>query len=125
MKKFIYLLLFMLSTYLFALPVAHAETDSEIVSLPMVLSQTRPQYPDEAIANGYEGKVVLKIVILENGRVGTVEVAESSGHEILDNEAMKCLKEWAFIPAKLENGKPIEYVALKTIVFLIASKTER
>ncbi len=44
-------------------------------------------YPDHALANGWEGRVVLEITIAETGRIVEVVVAESSGHVALDRGA--------------------------------------
>jgi len=59
----------------------------------------KPPYPQEARNKGYQGKVVLKVEVLPNGRVGEIEVKESSGYEGLDQSALDTVKKWRFIPA--------------------------
>ena len=123
MKKFIYLLLFVLSTHLAVLPVAHAEDDREFYP-PKILFETMPQYPIEASVNGYEGDVLLKFIISENGRVEDVKVTKSSGYEILDNEAIRSIKEWKFIPARLKSGESIKSAAEKLFAFKLSAEKE-
>jgi protein TonB len=53
----------------------------------------------EAKQKGYQGKVLLKVEVLPNGRVGEIEVKESSGYEVLDRSALETVKKWRFIPA--------------------------
>ncbi len=68
------------------------------------------QYPHMARMNHWEGKVVLRAVIKDDGRVLMVDVQESSGRSILDVDAMETLKKAS--PLKLDHplGKP--YVAI-------------
>ena len=56
--------------------------------------------PLEARQEGYHGKVLLKVEVLTNGRVGNVEVEKSSSYEVLDQAALEAMKTWRFIPAK-------------------------
>ncbi len=60
----------------------------------------KPTYPQEAREKGYEGEVILKVEVLPNGRVGQIEVRNSSGYELLDHSALAAVKQWKFIPAK-------------------------
>lgn len=63
-------------------------------------------YPHMARMNHWEGKVVLRAVIKDDGQVLMVDVQESSGRSILDNDAMETLRRAS--PLKLEQplGKP-------------------
>jgi TonB family protein len=40
--------------------------------------------------------VVLQFKVGSDGRASSVEVAQSSGHEILDEAAKECLTKWMF-----------------------------
>jgi protein TonB len=42
---------------------------------------------------------LLQVEVLPNGRVGEIEVKESSGYETLDESALITVKKWRFIPA--------------------------
>ena len=63
-------------------------------------------YPHMARMNHWEGKVVLRAVIRDDGQVLMVDVQESSGRSILDNDAMETLRKAS--PLKLDQplGKP-------------------
>lgn len=63
-------------------------------------------YPHLARLNHWEGKVVLRAVIKDDGQVLMVDVHESSGRAILDNDAIETLRRAS--PLKLEHplGKP-------------------
>ncbi|MBX3331323.1 MAG: TonB family protein [Nitrospira sp.] len=63
-------------------------------------------YPIMARTNRWEGKVILRAVIKDDGQVLMVHVQESSGRAILDNDAIETLKKAS--PLKLEQplGKP-------------------
>ena len=50
------------------------------------------RYPRLAQKHGWEGKVVLQAIIKENGFLQDVVVVESSGHAMLDHDAMETLK---------------------------------
>ena len=67
---------------------------------PRYAENPKPSYPREAREKGYQGEVLLRVEVLSNGRVGEIEVARSSGHEILDRSALSTVKQWKFIPAR-------------------------
>lgn len=53
------------------------------------------RYPASARIDQAEGKVVLKVVINEDGSIGDVEVFQSSGHPALDKDAIETLRQAA------------------------------
>ncbi len=73
-------------------------------------------YPTLARRRGYEGRVVLKVLVSKGGRVLKVTLAKSSGHSILDKAAMKAVKEWIFKPGKL-NGNTVEMWVKVPVVY--------
>ena len=60
------------------------------------------RYPTEARQKEWEGKVVLEAVIRQDGRILHLRVAETSGHEILDKDALSLL--WKLSPLALDNA---------------------
>ena len=50
------------------------------------------KYPRLAERNGYEGKVEIKFKILADGQVENVEIVNSSGYDVLDNEAVRAIR---------------------------------
>jgi TonB family protein len=67
---------------------------------PIYGENPKPPYPLEARNKGYQGKVLLKVEVLPDGRVGEIELKESSGYEVLDQSALATVKKWRFIPAR-------------------------
>ena len=68
------------------------------LALPLYKQNTVPPYPLKARRLGYEGIVMLKVLIDENGRVDDLMVLESSGHRVLDRAALSAVKKWLFEP---------------------------
>ncbi|MGP1676915.1 MAG: energy transducer TonB [Burkholderiales bacterium] len=61
--------------------------------LALILATRRyKRYPAIAMENGWQGRVVVHMVIGANGMVASASIKVSSGHEILDNQAMDMLK---------------------------------
>lgn len=75
------------------------KTDEEIF-LPKLSTYKKPLYPEDMRKRGIEGRVVLKIIINDKGKVVKVEVKNSSGYEKFDKSAKDVVKEWLFKPAK-------------------------
>ncbi|MFP3869933.1 MAG: TonB family protein [Syntrophobacteria bacterium] len=69
-----------------------------------------PTYPRLAVRRGYEGTALLRVRVLEDGRVGAVEITESSGHRILDQSAREAVKTWQFVPARRGGEKMASWV---------------
>ncbi|WP_089718292.1 TonB family protein [Candidatus Entotheonella palauensis] len=57
------------------------------------------EYPVKARLRGWEGTVTLRFEMLSDGSIGTIEVAKSSGHAILDTAARDALKQWRHQPS--------------------------
>jgi protein TonB len=75
-----------------------------------------PRYPRIARSRGEEGRVLIRVSVLGNGRVGNAEVTKSSGHGSLDRAALKAVERWRFEPA-LRAGKPVTATLTVPIVF--------
>jgi protein TonB len=70
-------------------------------------SRVTPTYPAVSKRLGEQGRVVVKVYVLADGRVGDVQVLESSGYERLDAAALEHVRrDWRFNPAQLD-GKAI------------------
>jgi protein TonB len=68
------------------------------IARPLYKQNTSPPYPQKARRLGYEGIVMLKVLIDENGRVDNLAVLKSSGYDILDRSALFAVKNWLFEP---------------------------
>jgi len=72
------------------------------------------------VRNNWQGVVLLRVFVLSDGRVGSVEVQDSSGRRILDQEAIRTVKNWLFSPAK-RGSTPIDGWATVPIEFKLNS----
>ncbi|MEQ1533473.1 MAG: energy transducer TonB [Sideroxydans sp.] len=80
------------------------------------LNNPRPPYPMVARRMGYNGKVILNVEVLAEGKAGQVLLHQSSGYAILDNSALQTVKTWKFSPAK-RLGQPVTQWFLVPIKF--------
>jgi protein TonB len=63
-------------------------------------SKVEPAYPPTSRRLGEEGRVVVNVYVLADGRVGDVQVLTSSGYERLDAAALQHVRRnWRFDPA--------------------------
>lgn len=74
-----------------------AMTDAE----PNYLRNPAPAYPWEARQHGWEGVVILKVVVDQSGYPIQIEKEKGSGFGILDESALKAVRKWKFMPAKI------------------------
>ncbi len=56
-------------------------------------------YPEEAIARGLEGEVLVLIIISEDGQVTAARIEQGSGHRILDDAALRAVRSLRSLPA--------------------------
>jgi len=66
-----------------------------------------PEYPRASRERGEEGVVRLLLHVSAAGFVTAVEVAQSSGHDALDQAARRAVARWRFRPA-LRDGRPVD-----------------
>lgn len=84
------------------------------------LNNPAPTYPPSARRLGEQGRVLLKVLVSENGMAETVQLDTSSGYEKLDRAAIEAVKRWSFIPAKRSN-QPVSAYVLVPIKFALNS----
>jgi len=75
-------------------------------AIPCYKSNPPPQYPEIARRRGYEGEILLSVMVAVDGTVVGLNVKESSGHPVLDRAAMKAVATWEFEPAR-RMGVPV------------------
>ena len=83
---------------------------------PYALTAPVPPYPPLARREGTEGKVKLKVLISEEGRVTGVSLFRSSGSPLLDQSALETLEKWRFSPA-MQNGRRVAAWVVVPVVF--------
>lgn len=86
--------------------------------LPYLLSDPKPiAYPKQAIAQGWQGKIVIAIEVLADGSVGSYQIMNSTGREILDETAVQAVRSWSFHPAVKASGEPFRTCVQIPITF--------
>ena len=71
------------------------------------LNNPKPGYPAAAKRMGMEGIVLLKVLVSRDGNALKIEIAQSSGHDILDKSATEAVRNWRFVPAR-QGDFPVE-----------------
>jgi len=72
-------------------------------AIPIYDKNPSPEYPLIARRRGFQGTVVLEVMVKRNGRVGDLKILKSSGFKVLDRAASASVREWMFKPAIKEN----------------------
>jgi protein TonB len=67
----------------------------------------KPLYPERARKEGQQGRVLLRVLVDQEGRSKSVQVSGSSGSATLDRAAAEAIKLWRFSPARY-GDKPVE-----------------
>jgi TonB family protein len=91
---------------------------TDVESPPHLLKNLPPTYPAQAVINQWEGTVLLRLHIAADGKVTKVEVISSSGHHILDVEAIRSIRNWRFTPAK-RNGQAVAATVRLPVQFVL------
>jgi TonB family protein len=76
------------------------------VTAPSVLTKIEPEYSDQALAAKWQGTVIMRTVIDEQGSATDIHVIRSLGMG-LDKKAVECLQQWRF-QAGTKNGEPVK-----------------
>jgi len=83
----------------------------------------RPRYPEAARREGWEGTVILRVLVDQEGKSRLVEVGRSSGFDALDRAASDAVKSWRFHPAHAGQRKVESWVRIP-VVFSLADLRE-
>jgi len=81
-----------ISGSLSAIPITYA--------IPIYKSNISPLYPLLARKRGYQGTVLLEVLVSKDGKAASIQLSRSSGYKILDRAAIKGVRAWIFYPAK-------------------------
>jgi periplasmic protein TonB len=71
-----------------------------------------PKYPDAARKDGKEGRVLLRVLVDEEGKSKLVEISLSSGSHLLDQAAAEAIKRWRFSPARYRDSPTASWVKI-------------
>ncbi len=81
-------------------------------AVPLYRVNPPPGYPKAARRRGYQGRVILSVLVNEEGRVDNLWVLESCGYRLLDNSAVKAVKDWVFEPGREGDRKVSMWVKI-------------
>ncbi|UCD87508.1 MAG: energy transducer TonB [Desulfobacterales bacterium] len=93
-------------------PVGEPGRDIIVDARPKYKENPLPHYPKVARRRGYEGRTVLRVEVLESGKVGRIEIATSSGFEVLDKAALGSVNGWIFFPGTRNGKKTKQWVVV-------------
>ena len=67
---------------------------------PLYRQNPPPRYPRIARKRGYEGTVILEVLVSRHGDVENLKVHRSSGYKVLDKTALASVRQWIFTPGR-------------------------
>jgi protein TonB len=74
-------------------------------------------YPRIAQMRGWEGSVTMRLTVAPGGKLVEAKVEASSGHDVLDDEAMKMVGKVASLPSPPEGLRDREFAVRVPVVF--------
>jgi periplasmic protein TonB len=87
---------------------------------PKYRQNKQPPYPVMAKRRGYEGEILLNVLVNSKGMVSEIKIIHSSGHLSLDTAALTTVKNWLFTPATV-GGRPVNMWVNVPIEFRLKS----
>jgi len=110
-----------LAVIIAAVPLPARSSDEPVfrvghgVTAPRPLNHPNPQYADEALRAGLQGKCILSLVVSSDGRPENVRVSRGLGMG-LDEKALAAVRTWTFEPAR-KNGNPVAVKITVVVTF--------
>jgi protein TonB len=74
-------------------------------AVPLYKENPTPVYPMQAKKRGYEGTVILEVLVTKEGKAGKISIFQSSRYSLLDESAISSVKKWRFEPGKRGDEK--------------------
>jgi TonB family protein len=90
------------------------------VTAPRLLTKKEPEYTQEARSDHVQGKVVLRVVVGEDGKGSIVQIVNSLRPD-LDQKAMDAVSQWTFTPGT-KDGKPVKTIATIEVNFRLLDR---
>lgn len=89
------------------------------VSVPRILREVKPNYTADAMRAKIQGVAELEAVVLPDGSVGEVRIVRSLDAVFgLDQEAVKAVKQWRFVPGT-RMGRPVAVLVGVELTFTL------
>lgn len=76
-----------------------------VEKMPDMINQVNPVYPEEAMKNGSEGRVWVKLLVGQNGDAKKAVVVKSD-NDVFNQSAIDAAMKYKFTPA-MQGGKPV------------------
>ncbi len=76
-------------------------------AVPKYKANPKLVYPQIAKKRGYQGKVLLLVIVSKTGTAKKVSISKSSGYKLLDKAARKAVSQWQFYPGTRDE-EPVE-----------------
>jgi periplasmic protein TonB len=99
-----------------AIPPNASGSDVTRIARPRGGYQVLPTYPSTARRLGIQGTALLRVLVLDDGRVGEIQVQRSAGHPDLDRAASAAVHRWRFDPAR-KGSEPVSTWVLLPVEF--------
>lgn len=90
---------------------------------PLAVQNPPPRYPWAARLRGWEGTVVVRALVSEQGRPVSIHIQHSSGYATLDQAALVSIREWIFRPARKKGKATAAAVAIPVTFRLNEAET--
>jgi protein TonB len=94
-----------------SLPSGGTEPIYQFDEPPVLLTEIKPDYPEEAKQSGQQGTVMVRVLVGEDGTVEEAIVLESS-NSVFESSAVEAASRCRFKPAKLEGNPTRSHVAI-------------
>ena len=94
-------------------PAAAPAGEAELPARPDYAYNPKPDYPPLARQFGLTGQVLVRVFVESSGAPREVQLANSSGHDMLDQAALRSVKGWRFLPAKHSGQAYASWVEFK------------
>ena len=97
-----------------------ARVGDQGVDPPVFTRKVQPKYPDQAVKIKLQGYVILEAILRKDGSVDNIKVLRGLGKGKFgfEDEAIKALRQWEFLPGKV-NGKPEDVRMSLQVSFVI------
>lgn len=90
--------------------------DQKDVTAPVLVYRVEPTYPEIARRGRAEGVVVVEAVIDERGEVEDPRVVQSNTIPLLNEQALRAVRQWRYRPAAYR-GKPVRVYVTVSVTF--------
>jgi len=91
---------------------------SVVYQAPVLVSRIIPTYPERARRLGIEGKVVLRFIVDQSGRVER-EIEVVTSLPMLDQAAIDAVRQWRFSPGRDRDGKAVRVLVSVPLQFTL------